>query len=520
MNQQNTSATPISDPLSIFKNIDDLIESMNYMKYQFFIDFPKSLPSKNIIKDLENKITELQGHKSGGLHIPYDIFGFSINATNLDQNLTFCHSIISCLHTVNYLLYYLNFMEKNESYKPYTASNYIEDRAPVTIPGGFFLSLIDTNDIRKIISQPIDHQTYSEKFHRFNKSAKQYAMFVLGKKELHKENDYTIPKYNFNFYNYIYSHSDIWQSLQSNYIKTQKIVPTRFEKFIKKYKNFCNASQFKPSEKYSSDSKMEKAIKTDHLLLQYQLERYFNAHLLDHLFASLPNDAPKNCRELWKRFMALPNVFTRNQLVDIAVCTLEENDPYDSYKNMALSLDKMYEAMGSRGGKREIYPIHDKTVRNAVWIDTVSFGLAYLSKVYFPFYEKYTFLYLYSTFYHTSEKEKKEEKIKDALKNMKSILFEICSNLDYSLSEYNDSTPCQHQTQYLDAINSLINQKDYRSFFQTTYSKEYFGVLNNIPHNYSLEDNTNDLYSFHQLMLEYKIRTIITSDDIVNADKE
>lgn len=537
------SKPPIADPLSIFRNMNDVYESMNYMKYQFFIDFPVTMPT-DISEELNKKIGLMHKRMSGSLSIDEDIFGLLLKSNDIDENkrkaieklrileniheLTYQHCIISCLHTVKFLLHQL----EEKYYYPTTASHYVtinklDPDETKSSPGFFVLSHMDDTKnksqnnklkITDLIPNPIDEKSYHQKYYRYNdKNNFGFAQFVLGRNSSFEKNDYRIPGYNFDFYNHVYSNARIWESLNANYMQpgnNRSITAGRFAKFIENYQKFGNPSIF-----HTTKNQLNEKAKVDYILLQYQIERYFNPHLLNYLFTSLPVDAPKDYPEFWQRFMALPNVFSREKLVNIALFSLQVNRPYHSYKNKTLSMDKMYEALYSISGKRDQYPIHDKAVRNSIWIDAVSYGLTYLSKVYYPFYEKYLFLYLYNIFLKNNSKNFQKEK--EVLIKMMDYLFNECSKLDVSLSYSKiNQKNFVHRKQYLDTLHNIIYHKNPIPFFQTTYSKEYFGILDNIPYSYSMGTDKTDLQSFHQLMLEYKIKTIIATDDILNTDKE
>lgn len=554
----------IKDALAIFSSLDEMQESENWLRYQFFIPFDKpdtvrdailySIPERvrddgeiqNFIeqsfsrdklnsekgKSSDEEINSMLGEMShlklldiysrkhqpenaslkhlAGFPINYvinkikelpDIFSFKLpynlfGCGNLEKRLgifysdgqtqsdiLYDHCAISSLHTVKYLIYALKQRESKSkqdkptskqdspTLKPTSAYKYINRASrEYGTPGYFTLNAInyDMSKLNPFYFEENQQTQYESTVSNFlkKKGITPFTLNLLGKREIQKKNKLDIPQYNIDFHDHILRCNQFLSSVEMKGFKKRTLALERFETFMQYYQEIAFAKPFRTD---GQNSDIDNAIKIDYLLLQYQLERFFNASLFEELLEqSRKLEAPN--MNLLLKFSLLPNVFHRKRYVQCAFNMLGDEGIFNNYNSNPEELSSLTQLVSLT--TFDTARIHKTPISlEAEWTKNTEFAIDFLSKIHFPFYEKCFFIYLYRLC------EKEGDCPINILKKMEESLYWYCLNIYDTLEIPKTSNIVgtkENYAFYLDILNRLMQEEDLYARYKKTYSMEYF----------------------------------------------
>lgn len=503
-----TDSLSIEEINGILKKIPE--DKFNIVKMAEKTDRSAKYPVKYPVNFIINKIKQRPDLLI--FDIPGNLFGTTTNTkysqyihSIINSDLVYDHCAISSLHTVKYLIYTLN---GKSAIKPSTAYKLVNaGYKEYGTPGYFTLKKIKNKTNKLSCFQENEQAQYETSMHKFinKKNMDTFTYNLLGKADSMNNTRLDIPLYNIDFHNHILYYNKFLNSVYTKSFKNHTIQINRFEQTMKKYQNISYA---KKSLCYCKNPDINNEIKIDYLLLQYQLERFFNASLFEELFkhhSSLENFNAK----LLLKFSLLPNAFSRNKYVQIAFNMIGEEYIFNNYKNIppesSRQIATSFEMVLSR------VPYKTPVSLEAEWKTNTEFAIDFLSKVYFPFYEKYFFIYLYKLCGSQTDEPL------DILSEMEKHLYQYCvdiyDTLDIPGNVPGISTEPVSKSFYLEMLNKLMQEKDLYSRYKITYSQDYFTIN-------SKEKKMYDSTSKHLYGKEIKYLKILSILESFNKDKE
>lgn len=502
-----TDSLSIEEINGILKKIPE--DEFNIVKMAEKTDRTAKYPAKYPVNFIINKIKQRPDLLI--FDIPENLFGTPTDKYSqyirsiIRSDLVYDHCAISSLHTVKYLIYTLN---EKPAIKPSTAyklvnANYKE----YGTPGYFTLKKIENKTNKLSYFQENGQSQYETSMHKFinKKHMDTFTYNLLGKTANMGNNRLDIPFYNIDFYNHILCYNQFLSSVYRDSFKKHTIQIRRFEQTMEKYQNISYA---KKSSCCCQNLDINNEIKIDYLLLQYQLERFFNAALFEELFKHHSSLESFNAKLLLK-FSLLPNAFSRNKYVDIAFKMIGEKYIFNNYKNIppesSRQLATSFDIVLSR------VPYKTPVSLEAEWKTNTEFAIDFLSKVYFPFYEKYFFIYLYKLCGSQTDEPL------DILNEMEKHLYQYCvdiyDTLDIPGNVPGISTEPASKSFYLEMLNKLMQEKDLYSRYKITYSQDYFTISSEEKRLY----NSTPKHLYGKEIKYLKILSILES---FNKDKE
>lgn len=527
----HSATKQIKDHLAIFSSIEEMMETMNILKYRFSFDFEYSdnRQRRNNEKQEEKEIIEQIFSMSvffadNTFKIPEELFGandFYWNHEKEIEKAIHSHCVISALHTVKYLMW----LEGEKVIKGTTAIKYVNEDPQKGTPGYFFLKSLKY-DVSQLDMARYDYEScesyesYESKVSNFWRHIKNenlennisFAYSLLGKNPCPtkaNKNNFEIPLYNLDLYHKIMSHKKFFMN------KTHYTKSLRREYFIK-YMNLYG--RIASSVAYNATPE----AKVDNILLRYQLERYFNALLYEHLFQKHKyhhEDAENkiilsgdNYFKIIQKFSLLPNVFSRHIFADWAYESISRENSEKVFVNYFDSPTEMKFGMiyneNTMGDMKFNPRLKTPNTEYSVWCYVLESALEYLSTVTFPMYEKTFFICLYEYFSHDiSEKGKTT-----VLQKMEKVLYWYCvkeceemfdsdtweRQPSFLSWDCNDGEQYTEEKQfYLNLINEMLDKNNLEALYKITFDRRYFGGQGEAAH--SRETATINYYQ-RQLM--------------------
>lgn len=461
MSKIKRTTKPINDNLASFLSLDEMEETKNILEYRFLFDLSldKSfIAADNLMEIFHTPIFSV----NLAFNIPSNLLGvnnFEINHYKTMYESIYKHCIISALHTIKYLIW----KEKGEPILHGTsAARYIDESYDSfeTKVRNFFRPSFSSTMITNM----------------------DFAYSLLGKSSTgYEENNLEIPAYNLNLYNHIIQNKKF-------FLKSKDKPNMRIDRFIELMNLYQDISTIN-----------EKGKSVDNLLLQYQLERYFNASLFEYLYQKHKHhrDNPKNpvmlsgdgYLSVIENFSLLPNAFSRNIFVDWAYESISDENREKIFVNYFNSPDEMkFGMITNEETNREDLKfsplLKTPNMSYGTWLNTVECAIEYLSTVTFPMYEKTFFIILYKAF-------EKENRIKiDILEKMEEVLQEYCikefvtsPQTDYCYKQpsfdkwnnYSENRPSKDEIEfYLKLLNEMLDKTNLQSLYRIKLTREYF----------------------------------------------
>lgn len=505
MLQEISKTEPKLKPLQLVEKFQTANSSLKYLA---------GFPVNYVI----NKIKELPDPFS--FKLPYNLFGCGkqekrleiFYKTDTQSDILYDHCAISSLHTVKYLIYTLK-QEKSISkqdkpaLKPTSAYEYI-NRASQQLgtPGYFTLNKVNY-DMNQLIScyfeknRQTQYETDVSKFIA-KKENSPFTLNLLGKnKDQQKDEKLDIPQYNIDFYDHILRCNQFLSSIENKDSSKR----THFNEFMRYYQEIAFAEQFKTN---SQDTDINNAIKIDHLLLQYQLERFFNAALFEELFKQSSTKLEALNMRLLLKFTLLPNAFHRKKYVQCAFNMLGDDNIFNNYDSNPEELSGQTQLVSLT--TLDTARIHKTPISlEAEWVKNTEFALDFLSKVHFPFYEKCFFIYLYKLC------EEPNDSPISVLEKMEQSLYQYCVNI-YDTLDIPEALGADRiktleiekakelKAFYLDILDKLMKEDDLYARYKVTYSMDYFTAHITKP-----TDKTTPKYSLANRIKYLKVLSMI-----------
>ena len=506
MHNRKSTMVLLNDPLSIFNDLEDVRTSYQYLQYHFFANFDldkidwkkENAEFSHYMINLMNLSTS---NKRGFPIIPMTLFGYIPKCNTWGRDL-YNHCLISSLHTVLYMKY--KFAPADNCVTPYMANKLLE-----SCPGYFELKYNDFPNAESISDSYWNHQMKT-------KEKKLYRSFIYGMdiNAQYEGEKFKLPRYKIKFLTWLRINQErLWQGLAA--MEQSAPSENRFTDLMNKIWKICGIPE----------TESRKGTKVDNILLQYQCERFFNVHILYHLFDKVPDVSKYYDRDLWLSILEMPNVFSRARFVDWMIESWEEGKQHLSLKYNGKHFGEKTDLVQSPStNKLELFPIVNSSTEKMQKIDSALYGLEYLNKIVFPFYEKYYFCLLFTKMSREMcgiDAEQilyaDQDKVMSILDSMEKYLYQECTTLNIPfLDDYsNDHMVYEYKRQYTDIINGLMNEhSNLDLYFRKTYSEQYFGVMLPAPYmgQNVLGSPMSTLNNYYDTILEHEFKLMIMAN--------
>jgi hypothetical protein len=492
------------DNLSIFDSLQDLQESKNIMHYQLYVDFTIDKDdfstSMEVIDYVKEKASAIPNHYA--FDLPDNLFGddryYSPEIKKKFQTALYQHCAISSLHTVKYLLY----LDDSDTIKNATKKADYYNSYGTIFPGYFTIreacsqKISLTSSLDKFV--PLDKASYCKKIKKVAKNKKAAPLHeILGTTNISSEN---IPFYNIDFYHWILDNHTFFSSMQKEQVLKKKINATRYKKLLNALDTIGTAPKISLTKK---NDHLQKAVSVDNLLLNYQLERYFSVHLIPKVLQESEKIKYPNF-DLLRKFFLLPNAFSRNLYVDWAFHSQTERNEKELtpnewenhkkfYKRAVLSnyfnnsIDTTIDLVQKTDWNLDKVPFQTSVILDAQWTEVTELAITFLVNVYFPFYEKFFFIYLYEICKKITTSTEEEP-----LEKMCNLLFDYCSNnlicnedvsdnedIAIPFDRSNSTDTDNYKDFYLDTFLQIGTEPNYFRKHKRTYTLNYFSYPDN-----------------------------------------
>ncbi len=287
--------------------------------------------------------------------------------------------------------------------------------------------------------------------------------------EFSTERDFIFTILNFNMQlSYVASQNNIL----NNKGLTSLTIANNFQQHLEYYEKFVTLSHkgnLSISRKYGN---------IDGLLYAYNIERYFCPQLINNLCNMASNnistkEMDNNLCKLLAKSTLLPNVFSRNYFVNLALSYYNENNIFDNYWDARFADRRQFAQFTQKKS-----PSSDILSRQ--WCKLFNNYIYYLSYILFPIFEKTFFI----TFYESIEKENNgilevneilkimEEKLISFInENLEFIKFGFCSD---DPKRMYDSRITLYEDEYYNCYNNIKEKFiDYRRKRNNNYPQQY-----------------------------------------------
>lgn len=504
-----------TDILSIFDSIEDMQESKNIMYYYLFTDFNLEC-EKNNFEDFNNALTIkiMETHSHLKFTIPYNLFGIISKDYTMNQNIDYHqdttdrhyvnyaflkdikfyipleHCIITSLHTARYLLCKKNYFKPTSAYR-FINSLPIKSTTKLYTPGFHVIKFCETHEKNFMnVIKDFNEDNSSDLGSRMKKMIENEKLPYFAEKIFSNKNNSKqclFTHHNADLYLQLIHYKNILKTILTKGLSSYKIVPERFEDIIQKYMKLGTANIVELSDEISANDlgSLNEAALTDQLILQYQLERYFNVSLINKLL-SIANTVDYKFSNLLIRFSMIPDIFNRNIYVDWAIDNFKSKNIYSNYKDTPRDVDK--NLVQKLGYEIDITTYKNDITTSTKWGEIVSYGIDYLSRIYYPYYEKYYFIHLYDYIKQSLAKERNSSiNTDDILYKMEEFLFNYCKKIALdklkilnlnTMPLYNNENFTEDTKKfYIDLLKNLIINSNFENLFLRKFTREYFGML-------------------------------------------